>query len=190
MVARDRIAIANHLQVFKERGVIQYDRVFSIPATQRIGGLVAARGQQKVAEIIGAALSTAFNSMNLKRPMSADQIAELADEIIYEAQDDRLAMEDVLLFLQQLVRGKAGPIYDRMDAVMFFQYFDNYREERHFALLRIREEQEANYKAAGDQSRSSEFSDHNQYREALKQYLSTPHVTEQGPNQQNSDPGA
>lgn len=95
--------------------------------------------------------------MNLKRGMNEDQIINLAEAIIEESKEDNLSMEDVLLFLQQMMTGKiAGRIYDRMDIPLFFELFEYYRQERYLALRYIQYEAEVNYKALGDQTRTSD----------------------------------
>lgn len=94
--------------------------------------------------------------MNLRKGMNEDQLIDLAEMIIDEAHADNLSMEDVLLFLQQLVTGKAGKIFDRMDIPVFFELFEHYRQERYLALRYIQYEAECNYKALGDSTRVSD----------------------------------
>lgn len=151
------MAIATHLQAFKERGIIKHDRILRIPSRERIPALTASdEGYNHILTVLCARLKVTFDNMNLKRGMNEDQIITLAEEIISESHEDNLSLEDVLLFLQQLITGKAGKILDRMDIPLFFELFEGYRQERYLALRYIQYEVERNYKSMGDQTRTSD----------------------------------
>lgn len=155
--AGNNLAIATHLNAFKDRGVVKHDRTLQIPSKDRIPALTHTdEGYNYVLTVLTARLKQTFDNMNLKRGMNEDQIITLGEEIINESHEDNLSLEDVLLFLQQLVTGKAGRILDRMDIPLFFELFEHYREERYLALRYIQYEAECNYKAMGDRTRSSD----------------------------------
>lgn len=146
-----------HLSRFKEAGVIKFERTLQIPMSERIPALIKEPdGELKVCTAIVASLKSAFDNINLKRAMDENQVVELAGVIIDQAHQDQLALEDVLLFLQRLVTGQAGTLYDRLDIPTFFELFETYREERYQALRHIKDEQHVNYKAMGDNTRYSE----------------------------------
>ena len=63
--------------------------------------------------------------------MRPEQIIDLTDAIIESAGEDQLAIEDLLLFLQGLLGGKYGRMYESMDMPKFFEFFEQYREQRH-----------------------------------------------------------
>lgn len=169
----NKLAVQQHLTQFKERGVVAFDRVLSVPTNERIPALVKQPdGHLRVAAALTAAITNALQNINLRSTLTEDQIIELAGMIIEQSEEDNLALEDVLLFLQQLVSGKVGVIYNRMDIPTFFDLFESYRQERHIQLLRIREEQEAQYKAIGDKERISENdSEKDEMRAAIGSYL-------------------
>jgi len=156
--AGDNVAVATHLSVFKDRGTIRHDKTLAIPSKDRIPALTqSAAGYKFVLMTLTVRLAQTFENMNLKRGMNEDQIINLAEAIIEESKEDNLSMEDVLLFLQQMITGKiAGRIYDRMDIPLFFELFEYYRQERYLALRYIQYEAEVNYKALGDQTRTSD----------------------------------
>jgi hypothetical protein len=146
-----------HLRLFKDKGKVRYDKTLQIPSSERITALTRADdGYKQVYTVLVVNLQLAFANLNLKRGVNDDQLLELADMIIEEANEDNLSMEDVLLFLQQLVTGKAGKIYDRLDIPAFFELFEGYRQERHLALQYIQYETDCHYKALGDTTRSSD----------------------------------
>lgn len=144
------------------QGVVKFDKVLSIPSQDRIPQL-AEKNFTKVVTIISAALTLAFESMNLKRGMNQIQIVDLAECIIDSAGEDNLAMEDLMLFLQKLTRGEFGAMYESMDIPKFMTAFEGYREERWQAVSNIRLDAAAQHKALGDTGRTGtpdELSEH------------------------------
>lgn len=171
-----------HLSRFKEAGLIKFERSLRIPMNERIPALVKDSGHEKVLTAIVASIMSAFNNINLKKGMNEDQVIELAAVLIDEAHNDQLALEDILLFLQRLITGQAGTLYDRLDMPTFFELFESYREERYQALRHIREEEHANYKCIGPSNRSSDQIDDN-YRSALNEHYKN-NINAQSGNQQ------
>ena len=156
MEAGDKAGISVILREFKtQQGVIRYDKVLSIPVMDRIPAL-AQKDFHKMITIISAALTLAFEGMNLKRGMNALQVVDLAEAIIDTAGEDNLAMEDLMLFLQKLVRGEYGAMYESMDIPKFMTAFEEYRETRWQQLNNIRYEQAAQHKVMGDTGRTGE----------------------------------
>jgi len=163
METGNRQQISLLLRDFKTtQGVIKYEKVLSIPYNDRIPQL-AAKDFTRIVTIITAALTLAFEGMNLKRGMTAIQVLDLAEAVIDTAAEDNLALEDLMLFLQKLVRGEYGAMYDSMDIPKFMTAFENYREQRWKQLNNIREEQAAQHKVMGDTGKSNkpdELSEH------------------------------
>jgi hypothetical protein len=163
--------IAANLSTFKDRGNVNYLAVINqVPLEDRLPALVQKYSKQKIAAILTVSLTACFEKMNLRYAMNAEQIVELADMIIETSEEDMLALEDVMLFLQQLVRGQMGKIYDRMDIPTFFEMFEKYRQNRHDDYMNAKEEKDAQFKAFPVNERLS-LNDHEQHREALKDYL-------------------
>lgn len=150
-----------HLSTFKERGVVAFKKILSIPSSERIPSL--AKNEQTRYELliaITASLKSAFSNMNLKMGMNEDQVIELAECIIDQSEEDNLALEDVLIFLQKMLLGdtisddkKEGRIFDRMDIPKFFEIFETYRQSRHEEILAIRDEENIQFKVMGRDDR-------------------------------------
>jgi hypothetical protein len=144
MLSGNKSELNYALTEFKDRGLIKFDKVLSIRSDQRIPVLAKTlEGRMKVSAAITASIKSAFDNINLRIGLTPDQTVEIAEQIIDQSEEDYLSLEDVLLFLQQLVTGKAGKIYDRMDVPTFFELFENYRESRYQELVRIRKDQKA-----------------------------------------------
>ena len=154
MATQDRMGIMIALKEYKtERGTVNYPMVLSIPKTQRLPEL-AKNDFKGIVGMITAALTLAFESMNLKRGMSAIQIMDLTEAILDSSTEDYLAMEDLMLFLQKLTRGEYGAMYESMDIPKFMLAFETYRQERHKTLLALKENRHLELKGLGGGERS------------------------------------
>lgn len=157
------------LKQFKDGPGFNFPALLSIP--ERLPAM-AKRDPQKTGALVVVALTNAFEAMNLSRPMNSAQIVELAETIIDSSEEDYLALEDLLLFLQGLTRGKYGPLYESMDIPKFMQMFEVYRVDRHREYQSIKEERQSNFKSMGDPARASENNQEREsHREALGEHL-------------------
>lgn len=148
--------LAKNLDQFKERGVIKFGKLLSIPFKDRLPGLVDLYGKQKIHGLLVVLLTEFMNGFNLIRPMSAEQIIYCAFSLIETSYEDHLSIEDFTLFFSGAKMGKYGKILDRMDQQTIFTLFEVYREERHLEYIHLKEEKEASYKAYGAGIRTSE----------------------------------
>lgn len=123
--------------------------------------------------ILVAALTLAFEQMNLSRPMNEDQIIDLADTLIDSSNEDYFSIEDLILFLQGLTRGQYGMLYESMDIPKFMEKFEMYRQQRHDAYENIKYENQVNFKSMGDTERISDNEDREKEltRDAIGDYL-------------------
>jgi hypothetical protein len=180
----DRASVVQYMQQFRYRGTIAFETVLSVPRSERIPALIQEKnGTMRVAAVLTASINSAISNLNLRVGLNEDQVVEIAAMVIEASHEDNLALEDVLLFLQQLVRGEAGKIYDRLDIPTFFELFETYRESRHQKLVSVRYEEAQQFKTFGPQDRASEdtVSEKQLHREALGEHLK--HIYEkQEPN--------
>lgn len=136
-------------------GSPNFYNLFSIPTTERLPEL-AKKDYEGTLDIVVAGVTLAVESMNLKRPMTPVQINDLAEELIDTSNEDNLSLEDVILFMQRLVRGQYGELFESMDIPKFMEKFEVYRQERHNEVVRIRENEHLHYKSLGDPNRYTE----------------------------------
>lgn len=152
----NRREVNNAIQEFKlPTGDTNFRAILSIPTGERIPAM-AAHDPMGMDMIVTAGLTMALEGMNLSRPMNEAQVMDLSITIIDTAGEDNLALEDLMIFLQKLVRGHYGSNYESMDIPKFMSKFEEYRQERHEALMRMREEQHAQHKALPVDDRYSE----------------------------------
>lgn len=155
LVGGKRPEMSMHLAQFKELGVVNYRKVLAIEQSQRIPELAKTpEGRFQVLTALSAALKSALSNINVRVGLNEDQVVELADRVIDQSYEDNLALEDVILFLQKLLVGECGRVNDRMDITVFFERFEVYRQERHLEIIRLREEQNSQYKILGKDDRA------------------------------------
>lgn len=163
MATGNKLEVSTILREYKtQQGIVRFDKVLAIPVSERIPQL-AKKDFKRIVGIITAALTLAFEGMNLKRGMNPIQTLDLAEAVIDTAAEDNLAMEDLMLFLQKLVRGEYGNMYESMDIPKFMSAFESYRETRWQELNNIRYNAAAQHKGMGDKERTQqvdELSEH------------------------------
>lgn len=151
------------LRQFKlDNGLANYDALLQIPKNGRIPQL-AAQNFHRINLLIIAALKSAFESISLKKYPNEFQIMDLSEAIIDTANEDNLAFEDLMIFLQRLVRGQYDIPVNLTDVGKFLEIFEIYRQERWLELNRIRDEVHVQNKVNGDTGKSTkrdELSEH------------------------------
>lgn len=177
--ADNRYLVNLHLATFKERDIVRYDKTLRIPSSERLPALTHTKeGYDYIYTLLVATLKKVFTNLNLKKSFNEDQLLDLVEAIIEQSHEDNLSLEDVLLFVDELIKGKRGKLYDRIDQALFFERFETYREERHLAMHYIQYEIDSNYKAMGDQTRTSEQIDEG-YQQAWKNHMINQYAKEQ-----------
>lgn len=153
----NNLSVNAQLRKYKnQNGTPNYPALFEIPKEERISAM-AMRDMGGTIQLIAAALTLAFEKMNLARPMSAFQVLDLAEEIVDTShENDAIAVEDLMLFLQKLVRGEYPGLYEGMDIPKFLERFSTYRNERWAAAVQIRDEKHLYFKSLGDANRSAQ----------------------------------
>jgi hypothetical protein len=130
-------------------GGVNYNQVLRIPSKDRMQALVVSEGYEKIHILLSAGIQVAMESLNLTNPLTPNQIVDLSDALIDTSSEDNLGIEDIVIFLQRLVRGEAGKLFNSMDIPKFMELFENYRQERHAEYLRVKEELNVQHKAMG-----------------------------------------
>lgn len=149
----DRMGISMELKKFKyQNGAINFGELIKMPIPNRIPSLSQVDMRGTVTSI-AVAITIAMESMNLKRPMTATQIVDLAETIIDSAAEDQISIEDVLIFFQKLTRGEYGLLYESLDIQKVMHLFGKFRDERWEEGVRIRDAKDIEYKNLGDSER-------------------------------------
>lgn len=159
------------LTAYKQpNGVVYFPALFEIKSENRLPAL-AAKDYSKILGLVTGGLTLAIESMNLARPLNDDQLIDLAETILESSNEDNLALEDLMLFLQKLTRGEYGKLYESMDIPKFMEFFEKYREQRFQALRNIKDEFDASHAPDYSEERFSEQSKHDEKMLQLKAVL-------------------
>lgn len=146
----DKFEINRQLKQFKNpNGTLLYDRILSMPLEDRLPGLVLKLGLKKVHQTLAVAVTITMETLNLRQPLTSNQIIDLVDILVDTASEDYLSLEDVLLFLQQLARGVMGNLFASIDIPKIMTSFEEYRQKRHNEYVKIKDEKDAQYKCVG-----------------------------------------
>lgn len=138
------------LKKFKdERGCIKFETLLAIPLENRICKM-AEKNLNETIKVVTVALTLAMETLNISRRMNDFQILDLAEVIVDEAPSDKIALEDLMLFLQRLTRGEYPELYEGMDQAKFMARFNSYRDERWAEGVRLRDEKHEEFKRLGD----------------------------------------
>ena len=146
METNNRLEINLALKPYKTiTGSPNFPALLSIPTDLRLPSLFKT-DLKRTAALVGVGVTSAMENLNLARAMNASQIMDLTDAIQDTCHEDNLSFEDLILFLQKLVRGEYGSNYESMDMAKFMEKFEIYRQERYETLQNIRYEQEQQHK--------------------------------------------
>lgn len=138
------------LKQYKVGTEINYPVLFNIPTSERLPALISKDFLQATALVV-CAVTLAFEKLNFKKKVAevAVLINNIADEVIDTASDDNLSMEDLMIFLQGVVRGKYIQAVE-LSVPKFMNAFTQYREERWQAAIDLRDKKEQEFKELGD----------------------------------------
>lgn len=149
------LQIVANVREYMEFGVVKFDKILTLPLASRIPNLTHVYGFEKIHAILVTLLTTFSNSLNLIRPMSADQITSCAYELVMTSEEDQLSIEDYTIFFKGALEGKYGRILDRLDQQTIFSMLIEYRSQRHLALISHRENKHLELTALGNANRTS-----------------------------------
>lgn len=131
-----------------------FEELLKVP--DRIPELTKVIDVSDLGKIIMAELTKFVNSYNVVRPMNAEQIAQCAFAIISTSEEDRLSLQDLIVFFDGAAQGKYGRVLDHIDQHVIFEMMEVYREERHQKYLAIKDTIHTQNKAAGYNERFSD----------------------------------
>lgn len=141
------------LKQYKHKnGDINFPAIFSsVPSSERLPALFKNDMFQATALVVGA-LTMCFKRMRLKK-VDGELINDIAEEVLDSSEEDNLSLEDLVLFLGNMIRGKYGDVED-ISVTKFMRLFDKYRNERTDAMEQIRVNEHLQFKGLGDATRS------------------------------------
>lgn len=134
------------LQYQTPNGTPNFQALLKIPVSDRVPGLAAKYGEEKIHAIVVIMLKDFLSTFNLVRPMSPDQIVTCAYEMMFSTREDFLSLEDLAMFFKQAKEGTFGKAYEGLDQPKIFEMFEQYRQSRHETFLESKYEQDQQHK--------------------------------------------
>lgn len=104
-----------------ENGKPKFEMIFNGGTTTTVQEMKKSIGEKNVVKLIVILLEDLVNYFNVQRPMTIDQITDLAFEISSELQGDRF--EEIIAFFEGIKRQQYGKIYERFDAPTFWKFY-------------------------------------------------------------------
>lgn len=129
-----------------------FDRLLSIPLTERIPGLINAYGLKRAHRLIKTILQETIWNIPLPKSakLSETKISAVACDFILAAYEDQLAMEDFIVAFDRMKKGRYGKFKGSVTHFGVMEKLNQYRTERSAVYQTMKAEQEAQVKRMAD----------------------------------------
>jgi hypothetical protein len=143
---------------FLQGDAILFDKLLSVPLTERIPGLISDYGLQRAHRLIKMVLREFCYGIALPKSakLTDTKIAACACDLILAAYEDQLSLEDLIIFFEKAKEGKYGKFKGMLTHFGIMQKLDQYRLDRSEAYYQLKEEQEAQLKKMNELPRIGE----------------------------------
>lgn len=144
-------------QQFQKNDETSFEQLLAIPLTERIPSLVTEYGLKRMHKLVKTILQEFCISINLpkSRKLTETRTSVCACDLILAAHEDQLALEDLILFFELAKKGKYGPFKKMVSHYMIMEKLGQYRDQRHQAYVKLKEERERELKNLGPAQRIS-----------------------------------
>ena len=131
---------------------VLFERLLSIPLTERVPGLINDYGLQRAHRLIKMVLQEFCFGIPLPKSakLSDTKIAACSCDLILAAYEDQLSLEDLVVFLERARDGKYGKFKGMVTHFGIMQKLEQYRNDRSAAYQTLKAEQEAQVKKIND----------------------------------------
>lgn len=106
---------------------------------RRLNALATTQGHQVIVKATAMLLQQMMNRVQVKYKATANDIVDIADELVRTSDEDSLTLEDIAVFCHVVLRGRFGKVYDRFDYPMMMEWLEAYRDERWRAMVEYNE---------------------------------------------------
>ena len=115
-------------ELFSNRGNPKWDNIFNPSATTQISTLSKELGKKHVTKCIYVYLARLNNYFNVARPMTAEQMEELAMEMTVKLW--YLKFEEIDVIVEGIKNKVFGNVYERLDPSIIWEHINSYELER------------------------------------------------------------
>ena len=121
LIQKDRMELNILKREIVENGKPKFEMIFNGGKTTTVQEMKKSIGEKNVVKLIVLLLEDLVNYFNVQRPMTIDQITDLAFEISSELKLDRF--DEIIAFFEGIKRQQYGKIYERFDAPTFWKFY-------------------------------------------------------------------
>jgi len=139
------------MQQFLVNDAIVFEKLLSLPLGGRIQALCKEHGNRRVYKMIRLLLQEFCAAVPLPRTKKPTEtrIAVCTCDLMIAAQEDQLALEDLLIFFETTLSGRYGEFGKLLTHHLIMQKLDTYRKERAAVYQKIKDEKEVYLKGCG-----------------------------------------
>ncbi len=132
------------------------------------------KGQQAAINVMVAMMDACQQYFNLQQPMNAQQLSLTAELILEDYY--YLRIDELQICFRMAMKGEFGPLYNRIDGQVFFEWIKKYMTKRGAITERIQQEKQTN-------NNIYDIFTHPQLNEAMHQVVDKMKIREEKPKE-------
>ena len=137
----ERNALAN-LNSSANSTEVTLQKILASKTSPALSELKKNKGEQTALGVLVALMDECQQYFNLQQPMNAQQLMLTAELIMEEYY--YLRIEELRVCFRMAMKGEFGPVYNRIDGQVFFEWIVKYMPKRQLITDRMKQEQQSN----------------------------------------------
>lgn len=121
---------------------VTLQKILASKTSPALSELKKNKGEQTALGVLVALMDECQQYFNLQQPMNAQQLMLTAELIMEEYY--YLRIEELRVCFRMAMKGEFGPVYNRIDGQVFFEWIVKYMPKRQLITDRMKQEQQTN----------------------------------------------
>lgn len=121
---------------------VTLQKILASKTSPALSELKKNKGEQTALGVLVALMDECQQYFNLQQPMNAQQLMLTAELIMEEYY--YLRIEELRVCFRMAMKGEFGPVYNRIDGQVFFEWIVKYMPKRQLITDRMKQEQQSN----------------------------------------------
>lgn len=121
---------------------VTLQKILASKTSPALSELKKNKGEQTALGVLVALMDECQQYFNLQQPMNAQQLMLTAELIMEEYY--YLRIEELRVCFRMAMKGEFGPVYNRIDGQVFFEWIMKYMPKRQLITDRMKQEQQSN----------------------------------------------
>jgi hypothetical protein len=138
---KEQNALAN-LKSSANSTEVTLQQILAAKTSPALSELKKNKGEQTALGVLVAMMDECQQYFNLQQPMNAQQLMLTAELIMEEYY--YLRIEELRMCFRMAMKGEFGPVYNRIDGQVFFEWIIKYMPKRQLITDRMKQEQQSN----------------------------------------------